>query len=38
MSTSQLAPAPARRAILKRRIRLFAAATITYNVVPDKHA
>jgi divalent metal cation (Fe/Co/Zn/Cd) transporter len=33
VSTSQLAPAPERRAILSRRIRLFAAATITYNVV-----
>jgi divalent metal cation (Fe/Co/Zn/Cd) transporter len=33
MSTSQLAPAPARRAVLSRRIRLFAAATITYNLV-----
>ncbi|BCW73637.1 cation transporter [Arthrobacter sp. NicSoilB8] len=33
MSTSQLAPAPARRAVLSRRIRLFAAATISYNVI-----
>ena len=33
MSTSQLAPAPDRRAVLSRRIRLFAAATITYNIV-----
>ena len=33
MSTVQLSPAPARRAVLTRRIRLFAAATITYNLV-----
>lgn len=33
MSTSQLALAPDRRAVLSRRIRLFAAATISYNVV-----
>ncbi|MEC5193266.1 MULTISPECIES: cation diffusion facilitator family transporter [unclassified Arthrobacter] len=33
MSTSQLAPAPVRRAVLSRRIRLFAAATISYNVI-----
>nr|WP_274708223.1 cation transporter [Arthrobacter sp. H16F315] len=33
VSTSQLAPAPARRAVLSRRIRLFAAATISYNVI-----
>jgi divalent metal cation (Fe/Co/Zn/Cd) transporter len=34
MTTVQLAPpSPARRAVLSRRIRLFAAATITYNVI-----
>jgi divalent metal cation (Fe/Co/Zn/Cd) transporter len=33
MSASQLAPAPDRRAVLNRQIRLFAAATIAYNVV-----
>ncbi|WP_457973888.1 cation diffusion facilitator family transporter [Arthrobacter sp. D1-17] len=33
MSAVPLAPAPARRAVLTRRIRLFAAATITYNVI-----
>ena len=32
-TTIQLAPSAARRAVLSRRIRLFAAATITYNVV-----
>ena len=32
-STIQHAPTAARRAILSRRIRLFAAATITYNIV-----
>jgi Co/Zn/Cd efflux system component len=29
----QLGPTPLRRAVLSRRIRLFAAATITYNVI-----
>ncbi|MFI2563526.1 cation diffusion facilitator family transporter [Paenarthrobacter sp. NPDC018779] len=33
MSTALQAPAPERRLVLMRRIRLFAAATITYNVV-----
>jgi divalent metal cation (Fe/Co/Zn/Cd) transporter len=33
MSAVPLAPVPARRAVLTRRIRLFAAATITYNVI-----
>jgi divalent metal cation (Fe/Co/Zn/Cd) transporter len=33
VSTVQLTPAPARRAVLTRRIRLFAAATITYNLI-----
>lgn len=33
MSVSQLAAAPVRRAVLSRRIRLFAAATISYNVI-----
>lgn len=33
MSTVHAAPAPARRAVLTRRIRIFAAATITYNVI-----
>jgi divalent metal cation (Fe/Co/Zn/Cd) transporter len=33
MSAVQLSLAPARRAVLNRRIRVFAAATITYNVV-----
>jgi divalent metal cation (Fe/Co/Zn/Cd) transporter len=34
MSTGlQLLPTPARRATLSRRVRLFAAATITYNVI-----
>jgi divalent metal cation (Fe/Co/Zn/Cd) transporter len=33
MSNSQLSPAPDRRAVLSRRIRLFAAATISYNVI-----
>ncbi|MCW3765347.1 cation transporter [Paenarthrobacter ureafaciens] len=32
MSAVQQAPAPERRLVLMRRIRLFAAATITYNV------
>src|SRR6478609_11910973 len=31
--TTQSAPTAARRATLSRRIRLFAAATITYNVI-----
>ena len=33
MSTVHAVPAPARRAVLTRRIRIFAAATITYNVI-----
>jgi divalent metal cation (Fe/Co/Zn/Cd) transporter len=33
MTGLQLSPAPGRRAVLTRRIRFFAAATITYNVV-----
>ncbi|MGC5016566.1 cation transporter [Streptosporangium sp. DT93] len=33
MATLSLGPAPARRAVLTRRIRLLVAATITYNVV-----
>ena len=33
MTTVQLGPSPARRAVLARRIRWFVAATITYNVV-----
>ncbi len=33
MTALQLGPHPARRAVLSRRIRLFAAATITYNVI-----
>ncbi|WP_258803055.1 cation transporter [Pseudarthrobacter sp. NS4] len=33
MTSLQLSPAPGRRAVLTRRIRFFAAATITYNVV-----
>lgn len=33
MSADLQAPAPERRLILMRRIRLFAAATITYNVI-----
>ena len=33
MSAVQLSLAPARRAVLNRRIRLFAAATVTYNVI-----
>jgi divalent metal cation (Fe/Co/Zn/Cd) transporter len=33
MSAVQLSPAPARRAELTRRIRFFAAATISYNVI-----
>ncbi len=33
MSTLELALSPARRAVLSRRIRLFAAATISYNLV-----
>jgi divalent metal cation (Fe/Co/Zn/Cd) transporter len=31
--TATLQPGPVRRAVLSRRIRLFAAATITYNVI-----
>ncbi|MBT2549918.1 cation transporter [Arthrobacter sp. ISL-65] len=33
MSAVQLSLVPARRAVLNRRIRVFAAATITYNVI-----
>ena len=33
MSAVHVAPAPSRRAVLTRRIRIFAAATITYNVI-----
>jgi hypothetical protein len=33
MSAVQPSLAPVRRAVLSRRIRVFAAATITYNVV-----
>lgn len=33
MTTLLQAPSPERRAVLNRRIRLFAAATITYNVI-----
>jgi len=33
MTSLQLMPAPGRRAVLNRRIRLFAAATISYNVI-----
>ncbi|TVU61932.1 cation transporter [Paenarthrobacter nitroguajacolicus] len=33
MSATLQAPAPVRRLVLMRRIRLFAAATITYNVI-----
>ena len=33
MTTLYLSPAPARRGVLTRRIRLFAAATIIYNLV-----
>ncbi|WP_248759002.1 cation diffusion facilitator family transporter [Pseudarthrobacter sp. SSS035] len=33
MTALQVAPGLARRAVLSRRIRLFAAATITYNVI-----
>jgi divalent metal cation (Fe/Co/Zn/Cd) transporter len=33
METVRTAPVPARRAVLSRRIRLLAAATITYNLV-----
>ena len=33
MTALSLGPSPARRAILSRRIRLFVAATITYNVL-----
>lgn len=33
MSGLQLSPAPARRAVLTRRIRFLAAATITYNII-----
>ncbi|WP_427136754.1 cation transporter [Pseudarthrobacter sp. S9] len=32
-TTIQLAPTAVRRAVLSRRIRLFAAATITYNII-----
>ncbi|MEC5181739.1 Co/Zn/Cd efflux system component [Arthrobacter sp. CG_A4] len=33
MTALQLAPSPVRRAVLSRRIRIFAAATISYNIV-----
>ncbi|MFI6476866.1 cation diffusion facilitator family transporter [Nonomuraea sp. NPDC050663] len=33
MNTLPLAPSPARRAVLRRRVRLLVAATITYNVI-----
>ena len=33
MTTLLLRPSPARRAVLSRRIRLFVAATITYNIL-----
>ena len=33
MASLQLSPGPARRAVLSRRIRLFAAATISYNLI-----
>ena len=33
MSVLSLGPSPARRSVLSRRIRLFVAATITYNVI-----
>ncbi len=33
MTALQLGPGPVRRAVLTRRIRLFAAATISYNVI-----
>lgn len=33
MISLQLSPSPARRAVLSRRIRLFAAATISYNLI-----
>ncbi|MEV4578287.1 cation transporter [Nonomuraea jabiensis] len=33
MTAQNLGPAPARRAVLRRRIRLLVAATITYNVI-----
>jgi hypothetical protein len=33
MTALQLGPGPARRAVLSRRIRLFAAATISYNII-----
>ena len=33
MTSLQLSPSPARRAVLSRRIRLFAAATISYNLI-----
>ncbi|MBE1585297.1 cation transporter [Nonomuraea angiospora] len=33
MTAQSLGPAPARRAVLRRRIRLLVAATITYNVI-----
>jgi len=33
MTTLQLGPGPVRRAVLSRRIRIFAAATISYNII-----
>ena len=33
MTGTQVAPSPVRRAVLNRRIRMFAAATISYNIV-----
>lgn len=33
MTTSLLGPSPARRAVLARRVRMFVALTITYNVI-----
>jgi hypothetical protein len=33
MTALQLGPSPLRRAVLSRRIRLFAAATISYNII-----
>ena len=33
MTSLQLSPGTARRAVLSRRIRLFAAATISYNLI-----
>ncbi|PVZ60906.1 cation diffusion facilitator family transporter [Arthrobacter sp. H-02-3] len=33
MTALELGPSPVRRAVLSRRIRLFAAATITYNMI-----